>query len=366
MIVIEYAFIILGRVYMPTKAGKTGFAVVGCGEISTLYVPAVQVNDKAEVVWCADVVESQAKRIGEHFNCPWTTDVDTAIADEEVDVVIVAVPHAYHAPITIQAAKNGKHVMCDKPISTNRKDAMAMIDACKKAGVKLGVNLCSRYQPFANIAKQVIDSGAIGDINLVKVNIFSKKGDTYYDSGWMEGGNTSWRASKELAGGGIGIMNMTHEIDRLRYCTGLDMVHVKGESDTFTAPVEVEDTLAAVWRYSNGAIGTMAAGSNMFGPAGEVTRIFGTHGQMELWQPVRVFTIKEDTEYPCGEWHEIPADRMDNNYIPYVEEFLEAIEKNTPAPITGEDGYHVLDFILGVYDSSENGETVYMNKEILS
>lgn len=340
--------------------------MVGCGEISTAYIPAVQAQTDAAVTWCADVSEFQAKRMGESFGLPWTTDVDAAIVDERTDAVIIAVPHGLHAELTLKAAAAGKHVMCDKPVETNREAALSMIEGCKTAGVKLGINLASRYQPFAKAAKDLLDRKVIGEIICTKTSAYANKPEEYWQTGWMEGGNTSWRASKKMAGGGIGIMNMTHEIDRMLYCTGRKIVHMKGESDTFLAKVEVEDTLAAVWRYDNGAIGVLVAGSNMLGGGHEPTRVFGTHGQMELWQPVRVFTTREDTEFAPNEWHEIEGtrERIENNYIPYIADFIRAVREDTDPPITGEDGFRILDAILGIYDSSETGQTAPMRRDV--
>lgn len=339
--------------------------MIGSGEISSLYVPAVKVQEDAEAVWCHDISEFQAKRMGEHHSVPWTTDLDKVLGDPNVDAVIIAVPHGIHAELTIKAAEAGKHVMCDKPISTNREDAIGMIEACKKAGVKLGVNLASRYQPFATATKDLLDRKVIGEIILVKVSAYANKPQNYWETGWMEGGNTSWRGSKKLAGGGIGIMNMTHELDRLRYCTGLEIQHMKGESDNFMTPsVDVEDTVVGVWRYNNGAIGLVAAGSHLLGNHHEPTRIFGTKGQLELWEPIRVFTVREDTEFAPNEWHTIEAPRMDNNYIPYIADFVKAIRQDTDSPITGEDGFRILDIILGVYDSSEKKETSFMRQDV--
>jgi predicted dehydrogenase len=349
---------------MPTESGKLGIAMIGSGEIASAYLPAIKAQEDGEAIWCQDISEFQAKRMGEHNGVPWTTDLDTVLADPRVDVVIVATPHATHPELTIKAARAGKHVMCDKPICTTREDALLMIEECKKAGVKLGVNLASRYQPFATVTKDLLDRKVIGEIMLVKVSAYAYKPDKYWTTGWMEGGNTSWRASKKMAGGGIGIMNMTHEIDRLRYCSGLEILHIKGECDTFLAKVEVEDTLAAVWRYNNGAVGVVIAGSNLHGQHHEPTRIFGTKGQLELWEPVRVFTTREDTEFKSGEWHDIEAPRIENNYIPYIADFLGSVRNDTDPPITGEDGFRVLDAILGIYESSERKQTVFMKQEI--
>lgn len=349
---------------MPTKTGKIEIAMIGCGEISAGYVDATLHVEDGEVIWCADISESQARRLGERFDIPWTTDIDKVITDPKVDVVIISVPHAIHEELTIKAAAAGKHIMCDKPICASREGALRMIEACRKAGVKLGINYASRYMGAAVVAKDIFARKVIGDIIMVKISAYANKPDLYWTTGILEGGNTSWRGSKKMAGGGIGIMNMSHEIDRMSYCTGLKIVHMKGESDTFMAKVEVEDTLAGIWRYDNGAIGVVIAGSNMCGGSHEPTRVFGTHGQMELWEPLRIFTIREDTEFKSSEWHAIEAPEVPRQYAPYIADFLKAIREDTDPPITAEDGFRVMDAVFGIYESSETGKTVYMQKEV--
>ncbi|MFQ3548194.1 MAG: Gfo/Idh/MocA family oxidoreductase [Armatimonadota bacterium] len=349
---------------MPTESGKIGFGIIGCGEISNHYVPAAQQQEDGDAVWCMDINEYNARRIGEAFNCPYTTDLDVVLNDKRVDVVVVAVPHAIHKEITIKAARAGKHVMCDKPIATTREDALEMIKVCKECNVKLGTNLASRFQPFSEVAKKIIDDGIIGEVMAVKISAYANKPASYWTTGWMENNDTSWRASKKMAGGGIGIMNMTHEIDRMSYVTGLKIDHVSGEYDTFVADVEVEDTFAGVWRYNNGAIGICLASSNMLGNSHEPNRIFGTKGQLQLWEPVKVFTTREDTQYTPNEWHEIPAERIKIDYIPLMKAWIKAIREDTDPPITGEDGFRVLDAVLGVYDSSDTNKVIFMKKDI--
>ena len=346
---------------MPTQSGKFGVAVIGSGQISDAYVRAIAAVPKAEAVWCHDIVESQAKRLGEHFGIAWTTELDRILSDPAVDAVIVCVPHLLHGEITIRAAQAGKHVMCDKPITTNREDALAMIEECRKANVRLGVNLASRYQPCATEAKKLFARKVIGDIFFTKISCYAHKPDEYWISPWLE---KSWRASKKMAGGAIGIMNMTHDIDRMMFSTGMRITQTKGEYGTFVTDVEVEDTFCGLWRWENGAIGMVSAGSKMLGGSAEPTRVFGSRGQIELWDPVRVFTTREDTEFAPNEWNTLDIEWAHSGYDPYITDFIESVRKDTPAPITGEDGFRILDVILGIYESCETGGTVHMRTDI--
>ena len=84
-----------------------------------------------------------------------------------------------------------------------------MIEECKKANVKLGVNLASRFQPCATEAKKLFERKIIGEIFFTKISCYARKPDDYWISPWLEADNKSWRASKKIAGGAIGIMNIT-------------------------------------------------------------------------------------------------------------------------------------------------------------
>ena len=109
---------------MPTQSGKFGIAIIGSGQISDAYARAIAAVPEAEAVWCQTSSRARPSGSASTSACVDHRSRPRSSADPAVDALIVCVPHLFHGEITIRAAQAGKHVMCDKPITTNREDAL--------------------------------------------------------------------------------------------------------------------------------------------------------------------------------------------------------------------------------------------------
>ncbi|MCK4299352.1 MAG: Gfo/Idh/MocA family oxidoreductase, partial [Planctomycetes bacterium] len=171
---------------------------------------------------------------------------------------------------------------------------------------------------------------------------------------------TDWRAHREQAGGGVLIMNSVHPIDLVRYLTGLEAERVYAEYDTFVHPVEVEDTIAVVLRYSNGALGIIQSSTSAAaGREGRAPlRIFGTKGQIALAAPwaekpaMSIFTVESN----AWEHREAPAGKGARTR--YVENFARACFGEVQLRASGEDGYRALEIILAAYQAGGSQQVV--------
>ena len=333
-------------------------AMIGCGDISQQYLKAAKSVDCAEVVVVMDVAEEHAKLLGSEYGTEFTTDYKAVLARDDVDAVIISVPHYLHKPLTIQAAKAGKHVLCDKPISTNVADAQEMIDECKKAGVALSVNFLKRYISPIQKAKELFDTGIIGEVIYILVDERGFKPESYWTDGWSGRVKTDWRRNLEKAGGGILIMNAIHTIDVLRYITGLEPVWISALVDTVVSDVEVEDTVAAVMKLDNGAMMTVLSTSSLMGAKRSGTTIHGRLGQIELSDPIKVFTTRTDTEFTAEEWTEVQVPKDPLSYVPYLTVTCRAILDGKEVPIPGTEGLKTLAVVTGIYESSKTGKPV--------
>jgi predicted dehydrogenase len=300
-----------------------------------------------------DPVEHVARSFGETYNIETTTDLESVLSSDEVEAVIVSTPHYLHAPLGIAAARAGKHVMVEKPIACTLEQADALIAACREEGVLLSVCLVSRYTPEAVRAKVLIEQGAIGRITALKFHGASNKADSYWTGGFTGRVQTTWRKSKLESGGGILIMNFVHDIDRLRYITGLEAVRVYAEHDTFNTDTEVEDWITVSIRYDNGALGTLLASSCARGGESTGNRIYGTEGQIVFGRGgMRVYTDLEVEGLERGAWTEISLPRVDTRQV-YLERFAQAVRSGTPPDIPGEQGRKTLETIVAAYQSGE-------------
>ncbi len=197
-------------------AGKFKVGIIGSGMISGSHLKGFAADKRVEVVWTADVVKERAEKRAKEFKVP------KALADYreglfEVDAVVVATPPFMHTQPTLDAAAAGKHVLVEKPMSMSTKDSQAMVDACDKAGVKLG--LCSARANLNGIvetAREFVSGKKLGEVFYSRVGTYRKRGRPGLDF-WPD---VTWFLDSARAGGGA-IMDMgCYDIDVLMYILG--------------------------------------------------------------------------------------------------------------------------------------------------
>jgi predicted dehydrogenase len=157
-------------------------------------------------------------------------------------------------------------------------------------------------------------------------------------------------------------MNLVHDIDRLRYITGLEATRVSAEWDTYCTDVEVEDFISVTLRYDNGAIGNMLASSCARGGRGPGNRIYGTHGQIifEGRNSIQVYTTREVPGLASGEWNEVALESIDSGALA-MDRFAAAVLDGEPVDIPGEEGRKTLEVIVAAYESAESGGPVVLS-----
>jgi UDP-N-acetylglucosamine 3-dehydrogenase len=339
-------------------------AQIGCGQISSAHFKSYGETDLVEIAVVVDVDPVAAQEAAAaNGNVPWTTSFEEAIARDDVDFVSIATPHFLHTPMTLAAARAGKHVLCEKPLTTTLEDADSMIFGCADFGKQLGMWMVMRYAPAAQKARELIRAGAIGEIVNIRLPDVHNKVRTYYQRG--VGGRarpSEWRGARKSAGGGALIMNAIHQIDVLRYITELEVERVSAEWVNFTGLADVEDMINVVLRYENGAIGTIDT-ANYAPGGGEPTtlRIYGSKGQIQLARnsELRVFVEEPFGELTVNEWQDVATSGDGRNTRTLVlEDFVNAVREDRRPPVTGEDGTAARATVLAAYAAAERGHTV--------
>lgn len=346
---------------------KLRIGMIGCGEIAVQTAKGIAAATSAEHVMVMDVSEPVAADLGRTYGVPHTTSVEELLANPAVEAVYIAVPHHLHAPLTLQALAAGKPVLVEKPIATTLADADAMIAAARAAGVALAVAYQAQVDPTAQRLKALIAAGAIGKVIGTRIVYRGDKPETYWSGGYSGRIRTDWRTSQAQAGGGVLIMNTVHDLNTLRFITGLEATRVYGEYDTFTTPVEVEDYIAVTYRYDNGAIGTLEAGSAIRGkdPRGAVNRIYGQDGQILFSNPPQIYATAEVAGLRAGAWQEVPAAPRDREggRAAIADGFARAVLAGEPPPVRGEDGRAALEIVVAAYQSGREHRAITLPLE---
>ncbi|HET7103149.1 MAG TPA: Gfo/Idh/MocA family oxidoreductase [Terracidiphilus sp.] len=192
---------------------KIGYAIIGLGRIASHFMPGIRNTANSRVVALVSGHRSKAERIAAEYGVPAGSiysydDFDGIAQNKDVDAVYVALPNSMHAEYTRRAAKAGKHVLCEKPMSTSVADAESMIAACNAAHVKLMIAYRCHYESTNLKAVKLIREGAIGQVQAI---------ESAFGFNIARG---EWRVNKKLAGGGPLMDVGIYALNACRYLTG--------------------------------------------------------------------------------------------------------------------------------------------------
>jgi 1,5-anhydro-D-fructose reductase (1,5-anhydro-D-mannitol-forming) len=248
---------------------KLRWGIIGLGRIvNTTMAPGMLADPNSEIVAATSRDQGRADAfIDKVGGKAGYTDYDEMLANPDINAVFIATPNSQHTEQVLAAAKAGKHVLCDKPMALSVSDAVREIEACRDAGVKLGINFHNRRLQWINDTRQMVAEGKLGEIQNVVVE--ASAGATP---------PTDWRNSKELAGLGTTYSQGVHVFDFLRYILDSNPVEVSSWFDD-EGKYNVETQAMSTIRYANGALGFANISQRVAYPKNDLG-IFGTKGRV--------------------------------------------------------------------------------------
>jgi predicted dehydrogenase len=344
---------------------RVRFGVVGCGGAALSVAGALGRSDMATLVATHDLDHGRASELAAPFQARVHDSLDSLLADPEVDAVYVALPHRLLAPTSERVLGSGRSALVEKPMALDLETIAALAAAAHTRGLALGVMFELRETGAARVARELITGGAIGSVTCVRMRTLIDKPFSYWRSGYSERVRSTWRARRAEAGGGVVLMNAIHQVDVLRMITGLELSGVSGYVGTLIADpaeVEVEDTGVAVFRLSNGALGSLVAGAHVAGSTdGETIEIDGTNGSLRVPDlygagDCSVHLRRPWRDLPAGRWMPVPSAPTDP-FLATVDAFATAMRDHRPAPVGATDAAAALDFVLALYASAAETAT---------
>lgn len=336
----------------PLKIG-----VIGCGSIAKhRHIPEYMANEHAEIVAVCDIVKDRAEEMAERIGAKAYTDYKELLKDESIEAVSVCTPNALHAPISIDALKAGKHVLCEKPMATSTEEAQSIIDAANQAGRKLMIGHNQRFVPSHQKAKELISKGEAGKIYSFRT-AFGHGGP----EGWSVDGKDSWFFRKEEAFiGAMGDLGV-HKTDLMRYILGEEFVEVGAFVETSSKEnADVDDTAVCVLKTESGTIGTLAA-SWSYQKEDNSTVIYGEKAVLRLEEdPVNSLVV----QYPTGEVVKYELGGIQTNddggqsASGVIDRFVTSVVEDVPAAVPGEEAMKSLQVVLGALESSKTKQII--------
>lgn len=250
---------------------KNGWGLIGTGRIADdRILPAINAHPGNELVAVVSRDQGRADAFAKKFGARHAyTKFEDMLRNPDVTVVAIHTPNSQHAEQAIAAARAGKHVFCDKPMATSVADAERMVRECERAGVKLGINFHNRFMPCFIETRRVIESGEIGELQIVQMEA---------SPGARSGGRLStWRVDPVIAGLGTTYSIGVHVYDILRYLLASEVELV---SAFFDKPRGVmEETNLSLFRFANGVFGQLSVHEKTPLPHNDFV-IYGTRGRI--------------------------------------------------------------------------------------
>jgi 1,5-anhydro-D-fructose reductase (1,5-anhydro-D-mannitol-forming) len=326
-----------------------GWGIIGTGSIAdSSMAPAIAKAGDTRLVGVVSRDRGRADAFAKkHGAAHAYTNYDDLLRNTDVEVVLITTPNAQHADQVVAAAKAGKHVLCDKPLALSIADAERAIEACQKAGVKLGINFQIRHYVPVREIRQMIEDGLLGEI--ITVQAEASPGVRRL---------AGWRADRGLAG--LGAVNniAVHVFDMLRYLLRAEVSEVMAMFDTGRGN-ELETQALTVLRFDNGAMAYANCNQNTPNPQNDLD-IYGTTGRV-----VGVHLTREEKD---GELR-VLLNGNDEKRTPYsnrdgwdrlVAAYCDAIINNRDPNPSGIDGLRSVQLCDAIVRSAREGRLVHV------
>lgn len=350
--------------------------LIGLGMISSNHIKGyTKIPEKAKIVAVCDVKEELAKRTAKELGANVYTDYDKMLEHEDIDAVDIMVPHHKHVRIATDVAKAGKHILLEKPIARNVKEADQILDVTKETNVHMMVANNLLFHSAIRRTKDYIEKNLLGKIVLAKA----------HSLGWFfyNVGISKYRRSIEETGGGCFIDTGTHfvyllrnlvgDVERVSFFKGnlLNELHPSIDKTDFIP--EGEDLGIALLEFKNKALGTLTvsysirlAGWKMFWPPGWDQRIdiYGSEGAINLdliKNSFKVFLEKEDIpEYARGCSYVPLLENFGSTFPSEIDHFVTCLIENKDfmVGVRGEDARKDIEIVEACYKSFETKNPV--------
>jgi predicted dehydrogenase len=334
---------------------KWNFGIIGSGLIGDFHAKAIQSLNNARLI---GVCGSNLKKTGDladKYQCKSFSDYNEMLNSDEIEIVTIATPSGAHMEPAIEAARKGKHVICEKPLEISLERIDKMIEAHNKSGTRFGGIFNYRFNDTVKLLKDAIDNGRFGTITYGSVQVPWWRNDDYYKD--------SWHGTLKLDGGGALINQSIHMIDILQYLMG-PVESLKGYISTLGHEIEVEDTATAILKFKNKALGAIYGTTASYPGQSRRLEITGTKGTVimvdnsfKIWQ----FADERETDREIREKYsatESGEGASDPKAIPFepharnIAAFIDAIEAGRPFEIDGMEARKAVEIIDGIYKSA--------------
>jgi predicted dehydrogenase len=314
----------------------------------------------AIVRWAIDSDQGRAAALpGLREDARAATDYHVALADPAVAAVTICLPHNLHAPVAVEAALAGKHVLCEKPLADSLEAADRMIATAEQAGVTLMVAENERFSPLFHKVRELLAEGVIGQIALVQMTreVYTTRASRQ---------ERPWYNQVQAAAGGIMMSGGVHDVETMRMLVGEVESVFAVRARQRLLEMEGDDTSVALVRFRDGSVGTLVESFLMkslttaSGPEVHTLRLDGDLGSIAVrdGRTIRLFSERADLHHGGAlTEHHIYVPEADTFRLE-IEHFLHAVRTGDEPLTSGRSQRRPLEVVLAAYQSMASGHPV--------
>ncbi len=333
---------------------QLNIGIIGAGRIGKVHMQSITYNvPTAKVLGITDVFKDGLQELAYKYGIEKVyEDYKEMLADKDIDAVLVCSSTDTHADISIEAAKAGKHVFCEKPVDLTPEKVQAVIDAVAEAGVKLQVGFNRRFDHnFAHV-RSLINEGKVGNLELIKITSRDPEPPP---------------AEYAAVSGGMFLDMTIHDFDMARFLAGSDVTEVYASATCLVDPAIGEagdvDTAIINLKFENGALGVIDNSRRAAYGYDQRIEVFGSKGAAMAANdtPTNVTIMNSDgvtTDKPLYFFLE----RYMQSFRDEMVQFVDAVLNDKDTPTTGVDGLDSILVALAAKKSVKEGRPVKISE----
>jgi len=306
------------------------FGMIGAGRIGKLHAENLATRiPGATVAAIADPVVVAARQTAERLHIPKVaSDYHELLADRAIEAVAICSSTNTHAQIIVEAAQAGKHIFCEKPIAFDLAKIDEALAAASKAGVKLQIGFNRRFDPNFRQVRQMVADGKIGEPHILRI---TSRDPAPPPIDYVK------------VSGGIFFDMTIHDFDMARYLIGSEVDEIFVAGGVMVDPRIGEagdiDTAILTLHFKNGAIGTIDNSRKAVYGYDQRVEVFGSGGMVSSANRTPDTNSYSNAD---GVQSAKPLyfflERYMDSFIEEMKQFVDAVERGTPTPVTGIDG----------------------------
>jgi predicted dehydrogenase len=343
----------------------TKIGVVGCGNISDIYLQADKTFDILETVACADLIMEKARAQAEKHDVPRACTVEELLDDPEIEIVVnITTPQA-HFEVAMQALNAGKSVHNEKPLALTREEGQTMLKTAEAQGLRIGGAPDTFLGGGLQTCRKLIDDGWIGEPIAATAFMLGHGHESWHPSPafyYQIGGGPMFDMGPYYLTALIHLMGPIHRVSGEASMTFPTRTITSEPLYGTEIEVETPTHIASTLQFASGAIGTIITSFDVWSHQLPRIEIYGTEGSLSVPDPnifggpVKVRRAGEDT------WHEVPLTHgyAENSRGIGVADMAYALQSGRDHRANGTMAYHVLDTMHATLDSAREGRHIVL------